>query len=633
VIIREGAAVPSEAPTLTLQDVADLARVQRPVVSMWRNRPVARGRFLPFPGPVATGARPERFRREEIVDWLRETGRGNNDEAGLDAPTLSVPVGTSLEDVITLLCLRGHGDGELSGSSVEQLARKVDARDEFLLREAASVATSPDVLGFVDELVASSFGGEDALARLERGRLGREAGARDLSAEAVELMRPLAAAGALHLDPEGVPLVHTGGAETLALALADEFTRLVTPGAADRGLRRRAAIRGIVTAAGVTGPCVRLASVTGAEPDAALDALDDAVLELGGGDVAVLLGPAGVLCDELRGERERRRAETLRAGALAMALRLPRGLWREAHRQALGVWICAGHTHHARPLVADLGALGPDELNAGDLAADVTGALALDRARAFAYSRPNDLQSILTGRPVVPRGARATRLGTTEPAPRLKRIRAAATITAEPLDGFDVLAAAAPGSLMLRRRSLGELVEAGHARVRRGSRIDPAHAEEAGSVAVLAADGALEHLRLDPFAAARSYPRAARTEPGDVIFTERPRPRARVDDAGGALVASPSRLLQLAPAAGVGPHAVAAIINEQPVDARDWQAWEVPVLPAAEADALDAALAAATDYEAALSKRLEAVGTLKAAVIDGVTAGVVTLRTDEKEGA
>lgn len=632
----EGRCTETQAlPALTLQDVADLAQVQRAVVSMWRNRPMVRGRFLPFPDPIGTDGGAERFSRDEIVDWLRDTGRGNNGEAALDAPALSVPAGAALEDLVTLLCLRARGGEELSGTTPEQrddLARGADPADEFMVREVRAAEAGAGALEFVDELVEASFGGEDALARLERGRLGRETGARDLTGDAIELVRTLAAACALHVDPEGVALLHAGGGEALTLALAADFTRVVVPGdgAARRALRRRAAIRGIETSAEVAGPCVRLAAAM--DPDAALDTLDRAVLDLDGGDVAVLLGPASVLCDKLRRDGERKRAETLRPGNLVMALRLPRGMWREAHRQALGVWVCAGRTQHTRPLVADLGALRPGEFEAGDLAADVAGALAQDRGRAFRYARPADLQSILTGRAVVPRGTRATKLGTAQPAAHLDRIRAAAIVTAEPEDGFDVLVAAAPGSLVLRTRSLGELLETRHARVRRGSRIDHDHADPAGTVAVLTADGPTDDVALDPFDVPRLYPRAARTEPGDVIFAERPRPQALVDDRGGSLVAAPSRILRLSPKAGIGPHTAAAIINRQPPQAREWQAWPVPVLPAAEAESLEAALAAATGHEQAVRRRLEAAAELKAALVDGVAAGAITLSTDETKG-
>ncbi len=95
----------SAGATMALQDVADLARVRRPVVSMWRSRPRVRGQHLPFPDPVETSGGIERFLREDIVAWLARTGRGNNAEANLDAPALSVPEGVSLDELVTWLCL------------------------------------------------------------------------------------------------------------------------------------------------------------------------------------------------------------------------------------------------------------------------------------------------------------------------------------------------------------------------------------------------------------------------------------------------------------------------------------------------------------------------------------------------
>jgi hypothetical protein len=111
-----------------------------------------------------------------------------------------------------------------------------------------------------------------------------------------------------------------------------------------------------------------------------------------------------------------------------------------------------------------------------------------------------------------------------------------------------------------------------------------------------------------------------------VVFVEKPRPTARVDDRGGSLVASPSRILRLSPMAGIGPHAVAAIINQLPDEANEWQAWSVPVLDAAAADQLEDALTAAADYEALVRSRLDAVHDLIKAMIAGVATGAVTLK-------
>ncbi|UGT89738.1 hypothetical protein [Mycobacterium ostraviense] len=84
--------------TLTLQDVADLAKLRRPVVSMWRKRPIVRGVSIPFPEPVEVVDGVARFARDEVVDWLTRTGRGKNSEHAYDAPAVAVPDGAELEE-------------------------------------------------------------------------------------------------------------------------------------------------------------------------------------------------------------------------------------------------------------------------------------------------------------------------------------------------------------------------------------------------------------------------------------------------------------------------------------------------------------------------------------------------------
>ena len=115
--------------TVTLQDIADLAHVQRHVVSMWRRRPRVRGRNLPFPDAVSSIGSMERFDRDEIVAYLEETGRGNNTEARQDAPALAVPDGVGVEDAVTMLCLRTLGGvelEELTPAELAELAGRVD---------------------------------------------------------------------------------------------------------------------------------------------------------------------------------------------------------------------------------------------------------------------------------------------------------------------------------------------------------------------------------------------------------------------------------------------------------------------------------------------------------------------------
>ncbi|BAS18310.1 hypothetical protein AHiyo8_pI66140 (plasmid) [Arthrobacter sp. Hiyo8] len=72
----------AEALRMTLSDVAALAQVQRPVVSMWRKR--SAGSIHPFPQPAALDGGLELFDADHIAAWLTVTGRGNNPEAAND---------------------------------------------------------------------------------------------------------------------------------------------------------------------------------------------------------------------------------------------------------------------------------------------------------------------------------------------------------------------------------------------------------------------------------------------------------------------------------------------------------------------------------------------------------------------
>jgi hypothetical protein len=111
------------------------------------------------------------------------------------------------------------------------------------------------------------------------------------------------------------------------------------------------------------------------------------------------------------------------------------------------------------------------------------------------------------------------------------------------------------------------------------------------------------------------------------VFIDRPRPVAVVDPDGGALVASPSRILRLLPGAPVGPHALAALINELAPVGTDWQTWAVPNLQPTAAEALDTALAAASDHLGTLRTHERAMQNLIRNLIDGVAAGAVTIHT------
>ena len=80
---------------MTLSDVAALARVQRPVVSMWRKRSSTGP--LPFPQAIETLRGVEHFDASEVTAWLQATGRGNNQEARNDVAIYAKPASTASE--------------------------------------------------------------------------------------------------------------------------------------------------------------------------------------------------------------------------------------------------------------------------------------------------------------------------------------------------------------------------------------------------------------------------------------------------------------------------------------------------------------------------------------------------------
>lgn len=625
---------------LTLPDIAVLAGVQRAVVSMWRRRTSVRGAVVPFPATVGVVGTVEHFALDDVVAYLKATGRGKNREAAVDAATLAAPVAAGLESaelLLSLAVLTGADLAGLSPSELITLAAEVDGNDEFLLREVREHGWHPDLPGHVDELVAASLGAEDAFARLDGGRLARGAGHRGCAPELVSLVVGVGAACREHAGTGAV--LDPSGDLQLDRALAPHFPALLiddSAGVSARRLHRRsAALQWPVVVEPDPAPVVRVRCLLGMGTDDVLLRADDVVVSLGPEDVAVVLGPAAALTDALVGSAERERAKTLRPGALAAALRLPRGLWKAAHRQSPALWVLTGGPSRTEPRLADLEGV---QLDLGDLAADVAQALAplttsgplSTEARTYRYLRPRSLAPVLAGGPLVPRGTRAVRLYAADD--YLETTHTAARELERPRPSLDTSVAIGHARPVVRSVSLGELVNDKRLVLRQGRRIDPAGADPRGTVHVLSADGAAADVRLDPFYARDRYARATWTEPGDVVFVEKPRPRAVVDTRGGSLVATPSRILRLADNAPVGPHLLAERINRS-APGSEWRTWDVPSLPRAEAEALDARLAAVASYRDELHRREQALDTWAAAVVAGVAAGSLAVPPTDQQTA
>lgn len=621
---------------LTLQDIAQLAAVTRQAVTNWRSRPVVRGKFLPFPAPVEPVGDIELFDRDEIVRWLLATDRGQNADAGIDAPALAIPDGVTLHDAVTMLTLRAAIGDDLSQMSAAErtaLAEQIDPDDQFLLAEVRPLADQDRLVRYVDTLMDASYGPADALDRLYTTRLARWEAHRGLSDELVKLLTELASSCREHVgrDNVAIDLRVDRRAHSIARGFACAKPAGKCPKA--REMLRHLAIDGIEVAyAPSSSPTVRVISGIGLEDRAILDLADKTALGLRASDIAIVLGPASALCDPLRGEMASLRSGTLDMGSLVVALRLPRGMRREAHRQSLGLWILKGNADAERLVVADLVS---ESVALDDLASDVAGALEQTSSRAYRYGRAI-LRKEAQGRAaVVATGVRAIRLLSAGSSNHIDCVTAATLVTRQSLSGFDVLVTPKPAATATTPRSLGEMVTARKIELLSGCRVNAEHVDPSGTVRVLSADLTPKELRMDPLIAAERYGHAKRTKPGDVVFVDRPRPAALVDAVGGSLVRTPNRILRLPTGAGIGPRALMEVINHLPVDAGEWGTWSIPSLAADQIDGFERTLADAEVYVTELRRRETAMGDLVRSLIQGLAVDglvIASSTTNKKAG-
>lgn len=630
--------------TLTLADVAVVADVQRPVVSVWRRRASVDGVELPFPDPVAVRGQVEHFDADAVVAWLERTGRGNNPDARLDAATVALPVDVAEDEIVPLLALAVLARRPLGGldpSILVELADEADPDDEVLLSEVQALGASARALAaVVDGLLAASLGPADALDRLERGRLRREARVSGLTGDGLDAVVRLCTGLADHLSPEPVPLVDaTAGRDRLALDVAHRWPdgRLdaleIADGDAARAARRICLLRGIasrVPSHRAEGPAVRLLSVLGLDAAEAIEQVDDVQLELGDGEVLVVVGGSAVLCDRLSTRSSNvRRADVLRSRTLRLAARLPRGLRRDAPRQEMALWVMARGSRDD-VAVADVSTDRLTSAAVDELMMDAVGAVADTRRHAFTHALLQPAPRLLARDVVVPRGARARRLTGPSSADRLLALERLVQEVARPVP--PPVLALTPGSPRpSSSTTLADLVAAKQVALLPGARVDPARAEPGGTVRVADPVRGVLGAGFDPLDLTALSARAATTDPGDVVVTHTPRPAACVDTDGGHVVVFPARVLRLRSTASVGPHLLASTVNRLPDGARDWRAWPVPDVPHDQRDALDAHLAALNAHRDALLRRAATTLDLTHHLTDAVAAGAAVLTTEDDD--
>lgn len=631
--------------TLSLADVARLAGVQRPVVSMWRRRPVP---GAPFPASQPDG----RYLADDVVTYLRATGRGNNPEPEL-ATDLTVTASPTADpadraDILSLLAARAILGGDaLAGVDVEDLLDDVEALDpddEWLFSEIED-ADVDRLAPLADAIADNAFSTADAYEEL-RSRTETQG---RLAHPLIETLADIAAA----LLGENGTLVDVGAtASDIALALtADESradTRMLVATAStathDTAARTRTCLRRyrvhgraaqITDVQGdwnLTDGSVILARIVSQDEGAtafadAMATIDELTLHMDPSTTALVIGPASHLIDELPAGQVGLRDAFLRDGLVRAAVRLPRGLLHEGGGEHLGLWLMGpGDPRHL--WAGDLSGIGFGESTRQQLLDDVVAAARASHhgRRAFALLHRTDTTRLLArSLPLT-----ALDVSPTDPFPVSAADDAARMadllreLAAPMTDPFGDVRPQATGSGSAGSSTLGDLARNRLIQVLPGHRFEPLPPGQqrmwtAETVASRRPDA------VDLMTLTARHPDVALTRPGDVVFTSAGSPHAVVDAEGGSAVAEPARVLRISPTASLSARAIASAINAlAPTPGKGrWRSWTVPVVTGSRSDA-EEALARVDSWEDQIRTRLDLLDELRRLATRSVTSGAVS---------
>ena len=361
---------------MSMTEIAELARVQRPVVTTWRRR------YRDFPAPGGGDAMSPLFDSRQVADWLIATGRDREGriETDLSLHALAgLGAGMAPRDLVavitTLICLRATDDEPLAAASGDvrdelmRQAARLDPHDTCLLSETSLLPADAGWLaGAVDELVEAAWGCQEAFERImsagQRFKVG-DLYARTSAPRLWRLAAELSSAperarqGTISVcDP-------AAGPGDLLVAVADvigpDYQAIYQVADADSYLARLTGRRMFVHGVAWTDLQMAIGREPSEEwddpdvivtqigyvpgesrsPEEVMDRLDDISLRLAPGCTAVVIGPADVLAGQLRpySQAERTRAKVLSSGIVESIVRLPGGLapFRPGYEVALWV--------------------------------------------------------------------------------------------------------------------------------------------------------------------------------------------------------------------------------------------------------------------------------------------------------
>jgi hypothetical protein len=584
---------------MSMSEIAELARVKRPVVTTWRRR------YPDFPAPAGGDAMTPLFDSGQVAEWLIGTGRDPECriEADLSLHALSgLDAGLAASDLVALLtaliCLRDQdgepvaaADADLRGELLRRAVR-LDPRDICLRSELTLLPAEPGRLAeAVDELIEAAWGCAQAFERVmaagQRFKVGRLY-ERTVAPGLAHLVAELSGVRERAQDRTVTVCDPAAGPGDLLAAVADvvgpDYPMVFQAADADRYLARlagrRMAVHGVAwtdleLAAGEEAPedwadpdviISQIPYLPGEtrSPERVVDRLDDIALRLAPGDTAVVLGPAGVLAGDLRpySPAERARATLLSSGMVEAIIRLPGGLVPFRPGYDVAVWVMTSayeSPYRGWVLLADVSdrELTPDVIAA--VAEDVV-TWRRDGYRPQAHTRTYGVQ-VKVGdlvdalRPMTIRTPGRVSSATTTSAALVSRVtdleaglnRLAVESTAlrQPLQsGMESGGGASPPA-----QTIGALKKARRLRVLPGSRLRGAEVTRDGHHDVIGVPEVLGQARrgdrrIDRVALA-GLPRAHFTEPGDVVVTTTPEFGVLVDHAGLAVVEFPAKVLRI----------------------------------------------------------------------------------------
>lgn len=660
----------AETLRMTLSDVAALAQVQRPVVSMWRKRSAASAH--PFPAPAALDGGRELFDPDQVGAWLEATGRGNNTEARYDAAAFAAPAlqgqretFNALTSLLAVKVLTGRQLSTLGPDQLLDIADECDPDDRLLYSELEALRDElPALAGYADRLTDSAYSAPAAFEGLlaDRFRTGlREHADTALTAPALSLVAGAATALATTLDGRPVFVDPTAGGGDLLVAILQAHTDAIhvpvlttdDDGAAARLLRRRLAVHGADSGLAskgeeglaISGPAVHVAqypSPGNPSPTAEeiLAGIEDIVLQMDDAQRAVIIAPAGVLTDPLTGAAGNLRGDLLRSGRVRAIVQLPPGLLKTKPRQLQALWIL-GPSFAEVPIVdrwtmvADLGTRRLTQDVSQDLVSDVVASMGNRwtlRAHSFRFARLIPTRTLLAGKGCLVAAAAptATRLRAgADAALRIDELLVAGQAGAAGA-GLEVQIVTAPAATVPIK--IQDLIRVGNLRYIQGNRIPDAAATEPEGTRLLGpADLLNPHAApqrfIDLLEFAASNPAGRLTEPGDVVFCTSPRPAALVDHDGGSAVVFPARVLRMdaGDPGGLLADVVAADINALPAADKSWRQWRLRRVPDAQRMKLADSLARLQHGQALARERLKDLEELATLITDGVAGGSLTL--------